>query len=124
MPSHAKAEQFFFVQAGFSYPAGSSEAGKLFAHMESAKVLARAEAWARDNDCWYQWENDPNGWDSIGDIDPDTVSQIESCTLRQGPNGVVLGSLSGIIDANRDYRRVVEAELAAEAMPTQKRRRK
>jgi hypothetical protein len=37
-----------------------------------------------------------------------------SCTVRV--DGEVLASLGGIVDADRDYCRVIEAELASEAM--------
>jgi hypothetical protein len=103
----------------------------------SAVALARAEQWAEDNDIDYTWE-----WDTDGDLGdhacwcrderrreagyssfgmPESqrrlgqcAHEIEACVLEY--QGEVLASLCGIIDADRTYRRVVEAELALEAM--------
>jgi hypothetical protein len=41
--------------------------------------------------------------------------EILGCIAR-GPDGEVLASLWGIVDADIGYRRVVEAELASEAL--------
>ena len=82
---------------------------------EAAASLARAEEAAEDLDWQVEWEEDPDGADSLGEIDPATVSEILVAVLKD-ESGEVLGSLGGIVDPDLNYRRVVEAELALEAL--------
>lgn len=105
---------------------------------EEALALARAEQWAEDHDLEYEWN-----WDDEGDLGDHAywckearrfearrntagdymyyardecpcTHDVEYCVATY--HDEVKASLSGIIDADRIYRRVVEAELALEAM--------
>ncbi len=96
-----------------------------------AANLARAEKIAYDLGWTVDWEGDYSSPDMLGDHDywckgnrveyDDGWRTVEcnhevTCALLRAEDGEVLGSLGGIIDASRDYRRVIEAELAAEAI--------
>lgn len=82
---------------------------------EGAVNLARAEYMVQQLNWEYEWEEDPDGWSTLGDIDPKDVEEVLGCVLKDG-SGDVVASLGGIIDPDRNYRRVVEAELALEAL--------
>lgn len=112
-------EAFFFTHAGYSYDA-KIETRKQ-GRMRCAVDLASAERFAQTRDWEFEWESD---W-SIGshqkfygkdsayeDSEPGTC---ESCVLRDS-DGNALESLGCIDDADSNYRRVIEAELASEAM--------
>lgn len=105
------AYRFFRQHAG--YVVGENAKG--------AFALAKAEQWAEDNEMDYTWEYDT--WADLGDHEywcaqeragQEHDHEVEIC--RAEYNDEVVASLSGIIDADRNYRRVVEAELALEAM--------
>jgi len=109
------AEQFFYDHAGYSHgPDETPGQGR----ERCARELAQAEQWAQLVGAEFQWEDD---WSIIShvaefdadDHEPDTC---ESCSLVV--TGVWRASLGCIDDATDDYRRVIEAELASEAMPT------
>lgn len=80
-----------------------------------AKELANAEQKSYERGWKVNWEDDPEGMDSIGDIDPHTIKEILFAALVD-EDGNVLASLGSIVDPTRKYRRVVEAELALEAL--------
>lgn len=86
---------------------------------ENARALAHAEQEATARGWNVEWSHDPEGWDSLGDIDPETVKEVLSAVLRD-ENGGVLASLGSIVDPDRAYGRVVEAELALEALSEQR----
>lgn len=109
------AVRFFWQHAGYSYrpDVESDESGRL----RGARELAAAEAWARANGVTFSWRDDwevahETAYDCYDEGEPETC---ELCTALDG-NGAVLASLGCIDDATDDYRRVVEAELALEAM--------
>lgn len=85
--------------------------------MRSAQRLAAAERWARAQGVTFSWADD---WEVCAHVveydgyvrEPDTC---EFCTLLDA-DGNVLASLGCIDDADDNYRRVIEAELAADAM--------
>lgn len=84
-----------------------------------ALSLARAEKAAAELDWTYAWEYDPDADWSWLDQDcfkseRDKEHCVETCQLFDA-NGEQLDCLGGIFDADKDYRRVVEAELALEA---------
>lgn len=82
---------------------------------ETAWDLARAELEATSRGWYCEWEHDPDGMDTLGDIPPEEVSEVLYCVLYD-EDGEVLSSLGGIVDPDRNYARVVEAELALEAL--------
>lgn len=100
-----RAYDFFRKQAG----------GAVGYSAETAWRLAAAEQEATARGWTVEWDHDPEGWDSLGDIDPDTVNEVLYAVLRD-EDGNVLGSLGSIVDPDRNYSRVVEAELALEAL--------
>lgn len=114
-----KDEQFFYLHAGYSYDPKIETRDK--GRIRCAKYLATAEAYARNSEWEYRWEDD---WDigshkkyygkgSVYEVsEPETC---ESCLLLDA-DGEVLESLGCIDDADKNYRRVIEAELASEAM--------
>jgi len=86
----------------------------------TAHKLAQAEAWAKDKGLRFQWGED---WDVAShveefpdayDVEPETCEWVEAIDPE---TGATLASLGCIDDATEEYRRVVEAELAYEAMP-------
>jgi hypothetical protein len=113
------AEKFFFDCAGFSYNPATET--KLAGRNRCARNLATAEAWARNAGISFEWcESDIDSSD-FSDARPRW--SLYDCIARDA-SGQVIGSLSGC-DFGRDasgpygdYRRVVEAEIALEAMPT------
>lgn len=110
---------FFFKHAGFSYDP-KTETPKQ-GRAKCARALAKAERDAAALGYTFEWSDDwtvrdhakeysseayPNG-------NPDTC---ESCICRDA-DGTAVASLGCIDDATREYRRVIEAELAQEALP-------
>jgi hypothetical protein len=85
---------------------------------------ARAEIWAFEHDVEFLWEDDSRDYDdSLGDhaywcTDEQRGEcqghEITWCQARM--NDEIVASLGAIIDADRTYRRVVQAELACEVM--------
>jgi hypothetical protein len=109
-----RAVDFFFKNAGYSYgPGETPEQGR----RRGAIALAKAEQEATARGWHVKWEEDPEGWDSLGDIDPDDVRELLSAVLYDS-EGNVLGSLGSIVNPDRNYGRVIEAELALEALPS------
>lgn len=117
-----KQEQFFYDHAGYSYDpkTQTKEEGR----EQGAKHLAQAETYAREQgwECSWEYEQE-RAIDVFGPPDPvngpfyDPDAEFLCCLLRD-ENGKVLESLGMIENPSREYRRVVEAELAWEAMPT------
>lgn len=110
-------EKFFFEHAGFSYDPKTEtpEQGKL----RCAQELAKAEAWARNNDVAFRWSVDED-CDSSSFSNKRPRWQLWQCAAyRDGEFATSIGA----VDFGRDrdpwmdpYRRVIEAELAAEIM--------
>lgn len=104
--------RFFLKSAGYSVAQGETQKQ---GRSRSARELARAEKWARTHGVTFEWVNDsdadPNDWDGEGPIG----EVAEGCIARCASGGT-LASLWSIWDASTEYRRVVEAELASEAM--------
>lgn len=118
MDALTKQEKFFYDHGGYSYKPGAEtqEQGRI----RCARELAVAETRAKDAGFEYEWSDD---W-AVGShkeyfgkgsaYEDGEPSTCESCVLRN-EDGDVLASLGCIDDADADYRRVVEAELADEA---------
>lgn len=111
-----KTEQFFYDNAGFSYPTGTDpEMG----HTECAKQLAQAEQWLATSDCYWEIHPDPDSDESFMESESQEYRDEWSGTawfwqIYDAKDHVIasLGSCYG----NEDYKRVVRAELALEAM--------
>lgn len=110
-------EQFFYDHAGWSYDPAKETAEE--GRRQCAKELAEAEAWGRKAGLEFDWQDDweiGNHGEFYGpgsayeDAEPERCEQV-SARL----NGEVVASLGCVDDASDEYRRVVEAELAAEA---------
>jgi hypothetical protein len=115
--------RFFLEHSGYVGQSGSSKVKQKKQRIENAKNLARAEEYAREHGWRYDWqeEEDPDlSWLAEGD---DPADHEMMAVLLRDENGEVLASL-GNIDffryghqrENREYARLVEAELAYEAM--------
>jgi len=112
------AADFFYKYAGYSYPTGATRAKKESARRAAARKLARAEARAVAEGYRFEWEEDPEGWDNLGDVDPEEITEVLSVVMFDG-DGEVVQALGGVqfgrnqVD-NRRTARVIEAELALE----------
>lgn len=117
---HDRAVRFFYKHAGWSYDqkVETSEQGRL----RCAREMAKAEEHAFDHDWSYVWGPDECIGGDCGETDScdhaccqGSPHEVEFCIL-EGSEGQTLESLSSICEPSREYRRVVEAELALEAM--------
>jgi hypothetical protein len=103
---------FFYEHGGYSTSPGQSvEEGR----RESAERLARAEAFGEEAGWKVSWEPDQEEY-QMGDAETEPPSEVYVAALLDA-NDNVLGSLGGIGDPDNNYKRLVEAELALEAMP-------
>ena len=109
-----------------AYRSFVANAGYVVGHRaECALNLARAEQCARDNDWNAEWERDADG--CIGcdcgnancKCNSGEPHEVLGCVLKDS-DGNHLASLWGICEPDNAYRRVVEAELAAEAMANER----
>lgn len=103
---HPKAVNFFRRNAGYVRRSGESVAT---AKRRGALALARAEAEAAARGWRVEWEGDPEPYED------EDAREVLGAVLRD-LDGHVLASLWGIADPTREYQRVVEAELALEAL--------
>lgn len=105
--------QFFYDNAGYSYnPAtGTEEMGRI----HCANRLAQAEIDGRHFGLTFEWvpdnDADPMDWDGDGPMGDEAYG----CVVRD-PEGNIRASLWAIFDPTPQYRRVVEAELAMQAL--------
>jgi len=76
--------------------------------------LARAEQLADEQGWKVEWKYDQDPYE-LGDAEEAPPSEVLVAVLKDN-QGNVLGSLGGIGDPTRAYQRVVEAELALEAL--------
>jgi hypothetical protein len=105
----------------------SAHAGGVVGHCwEGALHLANAEQHAFCADWTFTWEHDDapdlgdhTEWCARAARGRACSHEVLVCVLRDA-DGTVLASLGGVIDASRDYARVVEAELADEALANQR----
>jgi hypothetical protein len=122
MPSQ-QAVAFFYEQAGWSYNPSNETAEE--GRARGALRLATAEDYAQTHDWMFAWEPDPEPCYCDADSHE---HEVEFCVLFDRAHDDfdavgrllkrrILASLYGICGATREYRRVVEAELALEAMP-------
>ena len=126
--------QFFLKHAGYSYDPKTET--QMQGRVRCARNLARAEREARDGGIWFKWEIDPDtlssDWvddnqDGGKNCTPWQTWICHACSPHESPGrfsnlSTIIASLGGI-DFGRagepwgnPYRRVVEAELALEAL--------
>lgn len=115
-PATRQAIEFFAKHAGYCVPPG---------RMACAKHLAQAEQLANDKQWMFSWEPDTDDYEgSLGDHEYwcekeqrgiPHQHEVYYCQLWANDGNTMLASLCGILDPDRNYRRVVEAELALEA---------
>ena len=108
-----KRTKFFIEHAGVSYRPGKET--KAQGRRRGAEALARAEQYAEEQGWKVEWDYDQNEY-QMGDAETEMPNEVLVAVLRDA-DGHVLESLGGIGDPSDSYRRVVEAELALEAMP-------
>jgi hypothetical protein len=120
------AEVFFFNHAGYSYrPPQTPRQGRI----ECAKALALAEKRAKEIGLVFTWEPECEPWDGDVPLAPTDLLEWCACFMpnedcERYPNdyrkGHCLASLGMVATTGYDdpYRRVVEAELALEALDT------
>lgn len=120
-PKTAKqvAFDFFFANAGFSYDPKTETQAK--GKARCAREMAKDEAKASALGFTFEWEYDQEGCSGCACDNPECAcsNQTEHETLYclcRDASGTVVASLSGICEPTREYRRVVEAELAGEAL--------
>lgn len=108
-------EEFFYAHAGYSYDPKreTPEQGR----RRCAKALARAEDYAQSLGWTFKWDHEPDADLSWMDEEERAKPHEVLCCVLRDASGDVRASLGNIVDADRNYGRVVEAELALEAMP-------
>lgn len=114
-------EQFFYDHAGFSYDpkTETEEQGK----GRRAREMARAEQYGREHGWVFEWRDDQDadhsfveGWTPEEQAEWREVEHEALFCVLKDTDGKVLESLGGIFDPTTEYGRVVEAELASEAL--------
>lgn len=98
--------------------------GSVGRHAEAGLHLARAEAYASEHDWTVEWQGEDDvdlSWcecqAKVRDARASKHDHEVLCAVLKDAHGKVLGSLGNIVDADHAYTRLVEAELASEAMP-------
>ena len=104
---------FFLKNGACSYNPSIEAKRQGYARM--ARLLAKAERDARALGYTFEWQDDWSVRDHVKEFDcyTEQPSTCETCLMLDS-NGKVVQSLGCIDDATREYRRVVEAELALE----------
>lgn len=112
------AVRFFYNHAGWSYNPNTET--KSQGRWRSARALTAAEKGAKAKGLKFHWEYDQDGCSGCecGYKDcrcANGTCQPEVCIVYS-PEDKQLASLSGICGVTSDYGRVIEAELAQEAL--------
>jgi hypothetical protein len=108
---------FFLRNAGYSYDPQTQT--KQADRSECARKLAKAERDARALGYTFEWEYDSDGCIGCDCNSPDcacSTGESHECLvcLMRDSHGICCQSLGSICEPSREYRRVVEAELALE----------
>jgi hypothetical protein len=106
------AVNFFYKYAGYGYTPGKET--KSQGRWAGARKLAHAEYMAKQKGWKVEWQNDDEPYE-MGDAETEMPNEVLGAVLKD-ENGEQLASLWGIGDPSNAYRRVVEAELALEAL--------
>lgn len=120
-----KQEQFFYDNGSFSYQPATQTPEQ--GHIESAKALANAESLAIERGWSFAWEYDEDGCIGCecGSIECSCFTREDHevlCCLLYGEYEIDEGarwpmaSLGSICEPSNENRRVIEAELALEAL--------
>lgn len=110
---------FFLRNAGFSYDPKTETKSK--GRARCARQLAKAERDARALGYTFNWDADLDGCIGCGCGRGDCACAMHdpheclNCSIWDS-EGNLKGSLGSICEPSRDYRRVVEAELALEEL--------
>src|SRR5277367_5306292 len=110
--AHAAAVKFFYKHAGSSYTPGKET--KAQGKRRGAQALAHAEAEAKRRGWRVEWEHSQEEY-QMGDAETEHPNEVLDAVLKD-EDGHVLASLGSIGDPSRSYGRVIEAELALEAL--------
>ena len=111
-------QKFFYENAGYSYDPKTETKTK--GRIRCAKSFASAETLATKRGLVYEWEYDECGCSGCDCGSDDCACssgephETLCCLLRDPESNQVLASLGGICGVTTTYRRVIEAELAAE----------
>jgi hypothetical protein len=109
------AYHFFLKHAGWSYrpEMETQRQGRI----RCAKALAQAERDGERFGLTFRWADDSAGADLswMTEAELRESHEVEGCTALS-PDGRPVAGLYGIVDADATYRRVVEAQLASEAL--------
>jgi hypothetical protein len=110
------AYDFFLENSGYATPPGRAVCALDKARAEKrANELGFVFSWEYDDDCPLDRLGDHCYWCEDAKAEREHSHEVEGCSVRDSA-GHVLASLWGIIDADRNYRRVIEGELAQEAL--------
>jgi len=107
------AERFFYYHAGFSYDPKIETRQQR--KLRCAREMADAEAYARRAGWTFSWFDDWQ-FNHTKEYGREYEPQTCECCQLQDADGEVLESLCCIDDADANYRRVIEAELADQAL--------
>ena len=107
------AYRFFKEEAGYCVGQRALGAYKLAKAEQEAKRLGLVASWRPDDDADLSWMDDSERAQSH---DVEYCTLYKPCDCGHENHHEAVASLSGIVDADRNYRRVVEAELALEAI--------
>jgi hypothetical protein len=105
-----KAIAFFIENAAYGYDPKTETAAQ--GRERGARLLAAAESLASARGWTFEWADDSQPCDCDCDC---AETWPEVCIARSG-SGARVGCLGGICGATREYKRVVQAELALEHM--------
>lgn len=108
---------FFLRNAGYSYDVNVKTLKQ--GRAENARKLAKAERDARALGYTFEWEPDSDGCIGCDCGSPDcacSTGEPHECLvcLMRDAAGICCQSLGSVCEPSREYRRVVEAELALE----------
>lgn len=117
MKTHKSPVSFFYQHAGHSYDPKTET--KAQGRWRCARALANAERWASESGVSFAWQVDPD-CDSSEFCDEKPAWPLWCCIARDA-DGKVIGSLGAVDFGDGEpwgdnYRRVVGAEIALEAM--------
>jgi hypothetical protein len=106
------AVEFFYKHAGWGYMPGKET--KAQGRRRGAILLARAEKEAQRRGWKVKWMDSETPYEMM-DAEDEMPKEVLDAVLYDS-GGKVLGGLGQIGDPSREYGRVVEAELALEAL--------